>query len=42
MVSNFQINTNNPSIMYLNRLLIPKKDLLELITESGKKAVAGI
>ncbi len=33
MVSNFQINTNDPSIMYLNHLVIPKKDLLELMTE---------
>ncbi len=42
MVSNFQINTNDPGIMYLNHLVIPKKDLLELMTKSGEKAVAGI
>ncbi len=42
MVSNFQINTNDPSIMYLNHLVIPKKYLFELMTKSGRKAVAGI
>ncbi len=42
MVSNFQINTNDPSIMYLNHLVIPKKNLLEIMTKSGRKAVACI
>ncbi len=42
MVFNFQINTNDPNIMYQNPLINLKKYLFELARKSARKAVAGI
>ncbi len=42
MVSNIQINSNDPSIMYLNPRVISNKDLFELMRKSAGKEVAGI
>ncbi len=42
MVSNFQINTNDPNITYLKRPVNSNEDLFELIRKSARKAVTGI
>ncbi len=41
MVSNFQVNTNDPNVMYLNHVVNLNKDLFELMRKSARKAVAG-
>ncbi len=42
MVSNFQINTCDPNVMYLNHLVTSNKDLFQLMRKSARKADAGI
>ncbi len=42
MVSNFQINTSDPNVMCLNRLVNLNKDLFELMKKPARKTVTGI